>query len=581
MAKAQQATPSSLEVQRINAFFETSFNEAVSRSPMYQSYLGIKTDYDKLDDMTDATAVREHEISEANYKTLTTRFDFDKLDAQAKLSYQIAEKQWKKEQAAHRFRRHEYIFDQMSGLQSSLPAFLINIHQVATLDDARAYVARLLETKRAMGQAIEEAESRAEMGVMPPKWVYPLVIEQSKNVIAGAPFDESGKDSTLLADIRGKLAQLEADEATKAALLENAAAALKASVGPAYTRLLAMLEDQVSRASTNDGVWRLPNGAEYYRERLAHYTTTDMTADAIHQLGLSEVARIHAEMRGIMKEVGFAGTLQEFFKSLHTKDELFYTTREEYLEDANATIAAMSARLPEYFNTLPKADLKVKPVEAFREKSGGKAFYQRPAPDGSRPGTYYVNLFNLRDMSKTEMEALAYHEGVPGHHLQLSIATELKNMPKFRKFGSFTAYSEGWGLYSERLGKEMGFYKDPYSDFGRLGMELWRACRLVVDTGIHHKRWSRADAIAYLGQNTPNPRGDVVKAIERYIVYPGQATAYKIGQLKILELRNRAQLRLGDKFSFGGFHDAVLKGGPVPLDILSQNVDRWIASAQR
>ncbi|MFZ1743511.1 MAG: DUF885 domain-containing protein, partial [Pontixanthobacter sp.] len=239
---------------------------------------------------------------------------------------------------------------------------------------------------------------------------------------------------------------------------------------------------------------------------------------------------------------------------------------------------AMEKKLPEFFATLPKDPLRVKAVEAFREQSAGKAFYQSPAPDGSRPGTYYVNLYNLNDMSKNELEALAYHEGLPGHHLQRSIQTGLGDVPPFRRFGGVTAYSEGWGLYSEELGKDMGFYTDPYSDFGRLGMELWRACRLVVDTGIHDKRWSREQAIQYLTDNTPNPEGDIRKAIERYVVYPGQATAYMIGKLKIMELRGRAQAELGENFDIRAFHDVILRNGPVPLSIMEENVDAWIES---
>ena len=311
-----------------------------------------------------------------------------------------------------------------------------------------------------------------------------------------------------------------------------------------------------------------------------NYTTTDLSADQIHQIGLENVARIHGEMRKIMAQVGFKGTLQEFFVHLRTSDKYFHTSREDYLADANAKLDAMKAKLPEFFNTLPQAPFTIKPVEAFREKSAGKAFYQRPAPDGSRPGVYYVNLYDLKAMSKTEVEALAYHEALPGHHLQLAIQTELGDVPPFRKFGGITAYSEGWGLYTEELGKDMGFYTDPYSDFGRLGMELWRACRLVVDTGIHHKRWSREKAIAYLTENTPNPDGDIRKAIERYIVYPGQATAYMIGKLKILELRKRAQSELGEKFTMGDFHDVILKSGPVPLNIMEERVDQWISASR-
>ncbi|MEO0700050.1 MAG: DUF885 domain-containing protein, partial [Pseudomonadota bacterium] len=281
-----------------------------------------------------------------------------------------------------------------------------------------------------------------------------------------------------------------------------------------------------------------------------------------------------------MAKVGFEGTLNEFFEYTRTGDPFFYETREAYLADAQAKLDEIDARLPAFFGRLPKAPMIIKPVEAFRERSAGKAFYQSPAPDGSRPGTYYVNLYNLRSMSKNELEALAYHEGKPGHHLQRALQTELDGLPAFRRFGGFTAYTEGWGLYSEELGKDMGFYQDPYSDFGRLGMELWRACRLVVDTGIHSKRWSREDAIQYLKDNTPNPEGDIVKAIERYIVMPGQATAYMVGKLKIMELRAMAREELGADFDIRGFHDAILINGPVPLSILEENIKAWVESVK-
>ncbi|HEC00773.1 MAG TPA: DUF885 domain-containing protein, partial [Sphingomonadales bacterium] len=305
-------------------------------------------------------------------------------------------------------------------------------------------------------------------------------------------------------------------------------------------------------------------------------------ADEIHQLGLDEVARIHGEMRDIMKKVNFEGSLQDFFEFTRTDKQFYYPNTEEgkqaYLTKAEQIINTMKGRLDEVFISKPKADLIVKRVEAFREKSAGKAFYNRPAPDGSRPGIYYANLYKMSEMPTYQMEALAYHEGIPGHHMQLAIMQELKNIPKFRKFGGYTAYTEGWGLYSEFLPKEMGFYADPYSDFGRLAMELWRACRLVVDTGIHDKKWTREQAIDYLATNTPNPRGDVVKAIERYIVMPGQATAYKIGMLKIQSLRAKAKAELGDKFDIRQYHEVVLRDGALPLSTLEDKVNEWIAS---
>jgi uncharacterized protein (DUF885 family) len=288
-------------------------------------------------------------------------------------------------------------------------------------------------------------------------------------------------------------------------------------------------------------------------------------------------------MRGIMTQVGFTGTLQQFFAHMRTRPENFYPNtpagRQAYLDATQKALDSMTTKLPDYFSpaAVPKAPLTVKAVEPFRERSAGKAFYQDPAPDGSRPGVYYVNLYNMADMPNTEVEALAYHEGVPGHHLDGAVTTRLENLPPFRRFGRYTAWSEGWGLYAERLGKDMGQYQDPYRDFGRLQLELHRAIRLVVDSGLHHKRWTRAQAIKYVEDNSADAKGGIVKAIERYIVYPGQATAYMVGKLKIEELRERARSALGPRFDIKGFHDIVLLSGPVPLDILERNVDQWIA----
>jgi uncharacterized protein (DUF885 family) len=338
------------------------------------------------------------------------------------------------------------------------------------------------------------------------------------------------------------------------------------------------------QSDTRDGAWKLPDGDAFYNRALARTTTTDMDAETIHNLGLAEVERIHGEMRDIMRDVNFDGDLQAFFEFTRVDSQFYYPDtpegKERYLSEATAWIDDMKARLDTLFLVKPQADLVVKAVEPFREKSAGKAFYQRPAPDGSRPGTYYANLYTMEAMPIYQMEALAYHEGIPGHHMQIAIAQELQGIPKFRRFGGYTAYTEGWGLYAELIPKEIGLYDNPYSDFGRLAMELWRACRLVVDTGIHAKKWTREEAIDYLKLNTPNPESDIVKAIERYIVMPSQATAYKVGMLKILELRERAKQVLGEKFDIREFHDAVLKQGPLPLTVLEGQVDIWIAKKQ-
>jgi len=575
---AQAAPVAKANSAELAAFFEQVDADGLAQSPQGKAYRGIRdADYGKWNDPSDAKAVADFERGQKALATMKARFDPGKLSAEDALSYRLFEYQAERAAKAHPFRRNDYVFDQMNGAQSQMPAFLINIHRVASKSDAAAYVARLQGIGPRLDGLIAESRTRADAGVMPPKWVYPFVIDDARNVIKGAPFD-GGAPSTLLADLSKKVEALDIPAADKAALIAAGSDALLTSVKPTYQRLIAEMERQQAIAPAEDGVWRFKDGAAYYAQLLASYTTTDLSPDQVHQIGLDNVARIHGQMREIMKTVGFTGTLQEFFAFVRTDDRFYFKTREDYLATVDTKLKAMTAKLPEYFNTLPKAPLTVKAVEAFREKSAGKAFYQSPAPDGSRPGTYYVNLYNLKDMASTELEALAYHEGLPGHHLQRAVQTELGDLPPFRRFGGVTAYTEGWGLYSEELGKDMGFYEDPYSDFGRLGMELWRACRLVVDTGIHHKRWSREQAIGYLTENTPNPDGDISKAIERYVVYPGQANAYMIGKLKIMELRERAQKALGPKFQYGRFHDAILKSGPVPLTVLEERIDGWIAS---
>ena len=556
-------------------FFEAYNQERLELSPQTKAYRGIRdADYGKWNDSSDAAVEKRHQHMLLSRTEMRGWFDPDELSDEDALSFRLFEAMVERAERTHKYRDNGYLFNQMRGAQSGIPAFLINIHRIGNMKEAEAYIERIKGIGPALDTLTAEARERADNGVMPPKWVYPYVINDIENILG------AGDENAILKDFGEKVSQIESLKATsgaeQAALVQRGVKAWHDHAKPAYERLLAEMKRQEAIAPTDDGVWRLPDGANYYNALLKNYTTTDLTADEIHEIGLQQVARIHGEMRAIMTRVGFEGTLQEFFQYTRSDDRFFYTTREAYLADANAVLRKMEAKLPEYFGTLPKSPMIIKPVEAFREKSAGKAFYQSPAPDGSRPGTYYVNLYNLRDMSKNELEALAYHEGSPGHHLQRALQTEMGELPPFRRFGGVTAYTEGWGLYSEELPKEMGFYTDPYSDFGRLGMELWRACRLVVDTGIHEKRWSRERAIQYLTDNTPNPGGDIRKAIERYIVYPGQATAYMIGKLKIMELREEARAELGDKFDIRGFHDTVLESGPVPLSILEEQVEAWV-----
>jgi len=571
------------ESTRLAAFFQKSFDDDVANSPVWQSYLGIKDDYDKWDDMSDAAA--QAEIDNITLRIAQAKqFDTSQLNAQEQLSLEIYQQDIQRQLANDAFRHHTYVMHQFRAAHTFVPSFLINIHSISELSDADAYIQRLHGVKSMFNQVIDQLRIREKLGVYPPKWAYDQMIQASHNVISGTPFTESATDSTIYADFTQKITALGLSNAEQASYMSKLNTALTQSVQPAYEKLIAELMKQRLLSPEGDGVWRLPEGDKWYQNRLEWFTTTTLNAEEVHQIGIENVERIHTDMRGIMQQVNFTGTLPEFFEFMRTDPQFYYPDseqgREDYMADAKAYIDTMEAKIPEYFGLTPEARMVVKRVEAFREKSAGKAFYQSPAIDGSRPGIYYANLYDMSAMPTYQMEALAYHEGIPGHHMQRAITQELKGIPDFQKYASFTAYTEGWGLYTEELGKDMGFYQDPYSDFGRLAMELWRACRLVVDTGLHAKRWSREEAIEYLVDNTPNARYDAVKAIERYIAMPGQATAYMIGKLKIMDLRDKTRTTLGDKFDIRGFHDEVLKDGPVPLSLLESKIDAWIAQQQ-
>lgn len=572
------------ESERLNAFFQEQFDIFLSRSPMTKAYIGIKdADYGKWDNPSLAHQMQSHQIQMATYEKMISEFDFTQLDANAQLSWQLVKFNTEQAKRGLPFMDYSYTFNQMFGVHSQIPAFLINQHRINTVQDANDYISRLQGVDAFLGGHVQNARRRFENEIYPPKFVYAKVIDAANNVISGAPFAGDG-NSPLLGDFKKKVGELELDEASKTDLIAQAEAALLSTVGPAFTAMIAEMQTQAKTASTDDGAWKLPDGAAYYANALQNMTTTQMSPDEIHDLGLAEVARIHDEMRVIMGQVEFAGNLAEFMEFMRSDPQFYYPDTDEgraaYLAEATAMIDVMRTRLDEIFITKPKAEMIVKAVEPFREATAGKAFYQQPALDGSRPGTYYANLYKMKSMPTYQMEALAYHEGLPGHHMQISIAQELQNVPMFRKFGRYTAYVEGWGLYSEFIPKEMGFYSDPYSDFGRLAMELWRAARLVVDTGLHHKRWSRQQAIDYLVTNTPNSVDDSTNAIERYIVMPAQATAYKVGMIKILELRAHAQNELGDQFDIREFHDVILASGPVPLITLEQLVNQWIETTK-
>jgi len=568
--------------ERLNSWFDQEFDKDVKRSPRLQTYLGIKTeDYGKWDDISSQKEREDFEIAKKRLIYLKDSIDFSKLNKNTALSYELMKQDLENQVKDYKYRFYNYPVNQMHGMQSEIPALLINMHSIDNIADAKAYISRLDTMDDLFDQLITNLKIREKNGVVLPMFVFPKVIQDSQNILVGQPFDDSKNMSTLLKDFTNKLNRLEASEEEKSELITEAKKALVESVQPAYTKLITFLKQQSKRATMDDGVWKFPKGKEFYNTALHRTTTTPMSAQEIHDLGLSEVERIHGEMREIMKEVSFEGSLKDFFTFMKEDEQFYFENsqkgKSEYLAQATAIIDTMKSKLDQLFITKPKAAIEVKAVEAFREKSAGKAFYQNGSPDGTRPGRYYANLYDMTAMPKYQMEALAYHEGIPGHHMQISIAQELEGIPKFRKYGRYTAYIEGWGLYTEFLPKEIGAYSDPYSNFGRLAMELWRACRLVVDTGIHEKKWSREQGIKYYIDNTPNAESDAIKMVERHIVMPSQATAYKVGMNKILELRELSIEQLEGKFDIREFHDVVLTGGPVPLNILQKRVNEWIA----
>jgi uncharacterized protein (DUF885 family) len=576
--------------ERLNAWFDAKYEEELQFSPIGLTFLGRKDKNDQIDCFTLECHEEQLAWRVAATEEMEREFDYDALSPADRISYDIWKYQTEQSVAGEDYIYNGYIFDQMNGPQGFMPTFLINFHNVESVEDFDALVNRISETGRAMNEAILIAKESASRGVHAPKFAYEGVIDQSKKVITGAPFTE-GEDSALYADVKSEIAKLsEAGELTEEeadAKLEQARIALVDDFLPAYEAIIAFAEEDMVNSPDPDspvGADTQPNGKDYYNHLLATQTTTDLTADEIHEIGLAEVTRIHEEMEAIKQQVGFEGTLQEFFTMLRDSkdDERFYYPntdegRQAYIDDATTHIENIKANLPEFFGILPKADLVVKRVEPFREQDGAAQHYYPGTPDGSRSGTYYAHLSDMTAMPKRELEVIAYHEGIPGHHMQISIAQELEGVPQFRTQAGFTAYIEGWALYSEWLATEFpDTYQDPYSNFGRLGSEIWRAIRLVVDTGIHSKGWTEEEAVQYFLNNTAITEAQARSEIQRYIVMPGQATSYKIGMMKIQQLRKKAEDALGDKFDIKAFHDTVLGGGALPLEILERRIDQWI-----
>ncbi|MFN4023200.1 MAG: DUF885 domain-containing protein [Hyphomonas sp.] len=580
--------------ERLNAWFDEKFEEQLQFSPVQLTFLGRKDKNDQIDCVTIACQDEQLAWAKTTVAELKAGFDPRQLSPADRDSYDLWLYQVAQQEKAVRFRDNGLVFDQMTGVHTFVPTFLMQFHAVDEEADARAYVSRINGAAQLLRDLLVQAREKAGKGVHAPHFAYEAVIEQSRGILTGAPFTD-GPDSAIFADFKADMQRLvdggKVTPEAAAELVTEAEAALTGDFRAAYEEIIAFAEADLPNSpdpAGPQGTSTQPNGGAFYDFRLGQMTTTTMTANEIHDLGLAEVARIHEEMEAIKRDVGFEGTLNEFFASIRdaTDDPRHYYPntdegRQAYIDDATDAIEKIKAVLPDYFGILPKADLVVKRVEPFREQAGAAQHYYPGTPDGSRPGIYYAHLLDMTAMPKGELEVIAYHEGLPGHHMQISIAQELTGVPKFRTQAGFTAYSEGWGLYSEKLAKEMpGTYEDPYSDFGRLGSEIWRAIRLVVDTGLHAKGWTEEQAVQYFLENSAITEAQARSEVQRYIVMPGQATAYKIGMIEIQQMRARAEAELDDRFDIRAFHDTVLGGGALPLEMLGAKVDRWIADVK-
>ena len=569
----------------LTAYLDAEYEEELQMNPEEMTSQGRKDKYGELDDRSEAGLQKELDWRKESVAEMKAKFDPANLNEDGKVSYEVWALELDRAEKSAQYRRHRYIFGR-NGAHTGLPNFLINFHRVDEKADMEAYTSRVSALGTAIDQLLERAKLAAADGIRMPAFAYDQTTSEVKRVTAGFPFDTNvRKPSALFEDASKKIEALATagkvtpEEVNQLKL--DVARAMKEQMKPAYDRLAAWVaEDKKNADAEPRGAGALPDGVNYYNTALYLQTTTDMTANEIHELGLSEVARIRGEMEKVKEAAGFKGTLEEFFVFMRT-DKRFYLPNtdagaQEYIKLADGYLSGMKKKLPEYFGILPKADLVVKRVEAFREEPGGAQHYNSGTPDGSRPGVFYAHLSDMNAMPTYQLENIAYHEGLPGHHMQISIAQELTGVPKFRTQYGYTAYSEGWGLYSEALAKEMGFDVDPYNDFGRLSGEIWRAIRLVVDTGIHSKGWTEAQAVKYFMENSAQPEAAIRSEVKRYIVTPGQATCYKIGMIRIQKLRDEARAALGDKFDYRTFHDTVLGGGSLPIPVLEAKVHRWI-----
>ena len=570
-AAAVQAAPADVatRVQALNALLTEQWQHQLQNSPEFATMLGDLRYNDRWSDMSLAHMAAENRVT-ADYLKRFEAIDTSGFSDTDKLNQQLMVRQLKDQLRGYQLKLYEMPLDQMSGIHLQLAGFVSSIPFDNT-KEYEDYLARLKAVPKGFEQVTAVARQGLRDGLMPPKYLLEKIVTQIDSIARPA-----GMDSVFAEPL--KHFPKSVSPADQKRLHDEILAAIDHDVRPAYRKLGQFVaKDYAPHGRSQPGVWSLPNGDAIYRYDVEQMTTTRDTPAQIHALGLAEVKRIEGEMTAIARAQGFKD-LASFRASLSTNPKTHATSREDILDRYRRYLAQMQPELPKLFGLLPKTDVVVKPVEAFREKEAAAAEYHPGTPDGSRPGQIFVNTGDFAHRSVLTIESTAYHEGIPGHHMQISIAQTLPKLPPFRQHAGYTAYIEGWALYAEQLGKEIGFYKNPLSDYGRLSDELLRADRLVLDTGVHYKHWTRQQMVDFFHAHSSEDEPDVQAETDRYISWPGQALAYKMGELKILELRARAKRELGDRFDLRAFHDEILDGGALPLDVLETRVNAWIVA---
>ena len=568
-ASSAQAGSAEDRSKALNALFHDYWEAELKHSPEFASSIGDKRYNDQISDRS-VKAINDWLAIEQNYLLQLSAIDPTGLADQEKTSRDLLIRDLTEDQEAAEFKAWEMPVNQMGGIYSEYPRLVaqLSFDAVKDYDD---WTARLHAIPRAFDQVSANMSIGMDDKRVPPRFLLEKTLDQVKQLA-----NQKAEDSPFALPLKKFPSSISAKEQER--ITQEMVDAISKEVLPAYLRFARFLEVSYVPAGRKDlGISALPDGAKYYRFLIRRTTTTDLTPEQIHQIGLDQVKNDEAEMLAIAQKLGFKD-LKSFQESIKANPKLKATSREALLDAYRGYITPMQAKLPQLFGRLPKAPFEVAPVPEYLEKTSAPAYYEAGTPNGSRPGRIRIDTYNATQRNLYAVETIAYHEGIPGHHLQISIAQELEGVPEFRKHEFYTAFTEGWGLYSERLGKDVGFFQDPYSDYGRLEGDVWRSIRLVVDTGVHSQHWTREQMVQFFHDHSTIDEPSVQAEVDRYIAWPSQALAYKIGQLKILELRDRAKKELGDKFDIRGFHDQVLDSGALPLDVLSTRIDNWIAS---